>query len=406
MGLFAILSGTAAMWCFFILKGKKMTIKNYSIVDTENDGTLLEDGIPDGLKPSEVIGVYRKQMADHRAQWNEAEWFEYCDGTPDGSVSFVSSSQFMVTGSDASSHYHVGRRVKIIDGSGTVYASITAVTGTGPITVTIDGTLTSPVSSVYTGVLSSVNHSLPIEAVQDIVGSMLAGNTTSAIDVTYQDSDGTIDFEVTANATDNNFSDAHKTKLDGVATSANNYIHPTAAGDKHIPTGGSSGQILQYSASGTATWATPNFITSDANDTATGIYTFSNTSASSSKTTGAVRVTGGVGIQGALNVGGNITAYASSDIRNKNTVKPIDNALRKLETLTGNSFFYNHPSTIADQGKQYGVIAQEVAAVFPEMIVTSDEGSLTIRQAGFELSALLIEAVKELSLKIRKLENE
>ena len=34
------------------------------------------------------------------------------------------------------------------------------------------------------------------------------------------------------------------------------YTHPTSAGNKHIPTGGSSGQVLKYSASGTAAWAT------------------------------------------------------------------------------------------------------------------------------------------------------
>lgn len=34
------------------------------------------------------------------------------------------------------------------------------------------------------------------------------------------------------------------------------YTHPTTAGNKHIPTGGSSGQVLAYSASGTAAWKT------------------------------------------------------------------------------------------------------------------------------------------------------
>ena len=33
------------------------------------------------------------------------------------------------------------------------------------------------------------------------------------------------------------------------------YTHPTTSGNKHIPSGGSSGQILKYSADGTATWA-------------------------------------------------------------------------------------------------------------------------------------------------------
>lgn len=48
-----------------------------------------------------------------------------------------------------------------------------------------------------------------------------------------------------------------KTKLDGIAAEANKYVHPTTAGNKHIPSGGSSGQILKWSASGTAVWGTP-----------------------------------------------------------------------------------------------------------------------------------------------------
>lgn len=37
------------------------------------------------------------------------------------------------------------------------------------------------------------------------------------------------------------------------------YTHPTTSGNKHIPSGGSSGQILEWSADGTAKWATPEF---------------------------------------------------------------------------------------------------------------------------------------------------
>lgn len=38
--------------------------------------------------------------------------------------------------------------------------------------------------------------------------------------------------------------------------------HSTTSGNKHIPSGGSSGQILVYSASGTAQWSTPTYLTS------------------------------------------------------------------------------------------------------------------------------------------------
>lgn len=49
-----------------------------------------------------------------------------------------------------------------------------------------------------------------------------------------------------------------KKKLDGVAEGANHYVHPTSAGNKHIPSGGASGQILRWSADGTAVWGTDN----------------------------------------------------------------------------------------------------------------------------------------------------
>ena len=49
-----------------------------------------------------------------------------------------------------------------------------------------------------------------------------------------------------------------KSKLDSVAAGANNYIHPVSSGNKHIPAGGSSGQILRWSADGVAVWGADN----------------------------------------------------------------------------------------------------------------------------------------------------
>ena len=39
------------------------------------------------------------------------------------------------------------------------------------------------------------------------------------------------------------------------------YTHPTSAGNKHIPSGGSSGPFLKSESSGTAVWATPSYTT-------------------------------------------------------------------------------------------------------------------------------------------------
>ena len=59
-----------------------------------------------------------------------------------------------------------------------------------------------------------------------------------------------------------------KKKLDGIAANANNYVHPTSSGNKHIPAGGSAGQILGYSSDGTAAWQDPFYIGSDTPSTA------------------------------------------------------------------------------------------------------------------------------------------
>ena len=53
-------------------------------------------------------------------------------------------------------------------------------------------------------------------------------------------------------------SSTDKAKLDGIASGANNYTHPTSSGNKHIPAGGSSGQILRWASDGTATWGNDN----------------------------------------------------------------------------------------------------------------------------------------------------
>lgn len=52
----------------------------------------------------------------------------------------------------------------------------------------------------------------------------------------------------------NDYTSEEKTKLAGLM----NYTHPTTSGNKHIPAGGSSGQILRWSAAGTATWGADN----------------------------------------------------------------------------------------------------------------------------------------------------
>lgn len=95
------------------------------------------------------------------------------------------------------------------------------------------------------------------------------------------------------------------------------YTHPTTAGNKHIPSGGSSGQILRWSADGTAAWGADNNTTYSAG---TGISlsgtTFSNSgvrSISSGSTNGTISVnTGGTSAEVAVKGLGSAAYTASS----------------------------------------------------------------------------------------------
>ena len=71
----------------------------------------------------------------------------------------------------------------------------------------------------HTGTQTISTISDATEGVEDIVGGMVTGNTETGITVTYQDSDGTLDF-VVASQTDENFTTADHAKLDSITLPA------------------------------------------------------------------------------------------------------------------------------------------------------------------------------------------
>jgi hypothetical protein len=125
---------------------------------------------------------------------------------------------------------------------------------------------------------------------------------------------------------------------------------------------------------------------------------------STNKTTGALVVTGGVGISGALHVGGDITAFATSDENWKDNLSPITDALTRVGLMTGYTFTWNDKVGTPESGKPYthlvgqedtGLIAQDVEKLgLPGITTTRDNGAMAIRYD--RLTAILTEAVKEL----------
>jgi hypothetical protein len=88
---------------------------------------------------------------------------------------------------------------------------------------------------------------------------------------------------------------------------------------------------------------------------------------------------------------GEITAF--SDARVKTNIELIPNALEKVEAIRGVT--YTRTDAPHEGVRQAGVIAQEVELVLPEVVKTNEEGMKSVAYGN--LTALLIEAVKELS---------
>lgn len=101
-----------------------------------------------------------------------------------------------------------------------------------------------------------------------------------------------------------------------------------------------------------------------------------------------------------LRATGDVIAFYSSDRRLKDNIKPIENALEKVSKLSGNSFVWNNKQS-SYKGEDIGVIAQEVEAVFPDLVDTRENGYKAVKYQN--LVAVLIEAVKELNTEIKNL---
>jgi len=93
---------------------------------------------------------------------------------------------------------------------------------------------------------------------------------------------------------------------------------------------------------------------------------------------------------------GDVTAY--SDKRVKENIKTIDNSLEKVNQLRGVEF-----NKIGEDKKSIGVIAQEIEKILPEVVREDDKGMKSVAYGN--ITGILIEAIKELTAKVERLEN-
>ena len=104
---------------------------------------------------------------------------------------------------------------------------------------------------------------------------------------------------------------------------------------------------------------------------------------------------------GAATFNNDVTAF--SDERLKEDIQPITGGLEKVMQLQGVTYKRND---VNDPKTQIGVIAQQVEPILPEVVLTADDEMGTKSVDYAKMTAVLIEAVKELKQEITQLKQQ
>lgn len=100
------------------------------------------------------------------------------------------------------------------------------------------------------------------------------------------------------------------------------------------------------------------------------------------------------------------SALSSSDARLKNNISPIENALDKIMKIRGVTYNWDKSVAVnanASSALQYGVVAQEIEKIFPDLVSDGLNGYKAVNYNG--IIPVLIQAVKEQQNEIDELKN-
>ena len=141
-------------------------IKNYR-TNASLNGTVFATGTAsEGMSPSQVNDTMRQMAKDTKDWYLNAEWIEFGDGETAVTPTRISGTEIGIN-ANVIDAYHSGRRIKLIDGTGTtLYGTIASsnfVSPTTTITISWDsGSIGSgTITMVALGITSATNSSMP-----------------------------------------------------------------------------------------------------------------------------------------------------------------------------------------------------------------------------------------------------
>ena len=160
-------------------------IKDYSTTQASNT-SLNSISVAEGMLPSNLNNAIRALMKNTRDWFNDSQWVEYGDGDASYTAAYASATSFTIAGSDVTSVYHAGRRIKLTASTpGTIYGTIASSSFSTNTTVNVtwdSGSLSNEaISNVYIGALSKTNNSIPT----GISATKIADGTISDTEFQY-----------------------------------------------------------------------------------------------------------------------------------------------------------------------------------------------------------------------------
>jgi len=265
--------------------------------------------------------------------------------------------------------------------------------------ITSAGNVGIGTSSPSSSINSSVSKVLSISNTSQYAALVIQGRNGGEAGITIADD---LYIDIAGNATGTNNNIVFRTTSTNSSYTATERMRITSAGDLVvggttsplseagrgcISINGSSNSILTYTVGGTI----QGYLYHGGSN---GNMYLNNSK--NNATTYIVSYTGGVYLAT------NATSWtATSDIRLKNIISPIDSAVDKLSTLNPVVFSWKSDET---NKENIGLIAQDVKAVLPQVIDTNKDGFLGVRYV--ELVPVLVKAIQELKAEIEILKQK